>query len=157
MDNRDNFFDDDYSHVTLSLELLMLLEWLAHNGEEVVDKVIEFAFKSGLDREIRATSNLYNNNAVPENTQEAIPLFFDMLESLLAQKLEKITEDTARNNRLNTTIEHIDTSACDSDTIHSSVQRATSQVEVEPNKNPRDALTKELLRRWKPHDKKIVN
>lgn len=157
MDNQDNFFDDDYSHITLSLELLMLLEWLAHNGEEAIDKVIELALKSGLDRDIRATSNLYHNNAVPETAQEAIPVFFDMLESLLAQKLEKMTEDTARNTRLDSTIEHIDTNACDSDIIHSSVQRATTQVEVEPSKNARDTLTKELLRRWKPHDKKIVN
>ena len=54
-------------------------------------------------------------------------------------------------------IDKIDTKSCDSEIVASSVAKAASQCESNPQKDFKSTLCKELLKRWKPAKSTIHN
>jgi len=54
-------------------------------------------------------------------------------------------------------IDQIDSTVCDDATMRFSIEKTTRKIEHNPDINPREQLLKELLKRWKPHNKNIIN
>jgi len=80
-----------------------------------------------------------------------------MMETLLVESLEEQAIKKALEKNLMSSIDRIDSSVCDDATVMFSVEKATSKVEENPKENVKKVLMEELLKRWKPSKKNILN
>lgn len=156
MDN-DNFSEN--SQLTLSYELLSLLRWLANHDEEKLKRIITRALSSGLHEELKKEQRetLDQESSLESDVQHSIIDFLGLLEVLLFEAINEQTVKKALQKNLMPAIDHIDTSVCDDATVRFSVEKATTSADRNPQESPKDMLFKELLKRWKPSKKTILN
>ncbi len=147
--------ESESTQFVLSYELLCLLQWLAEHDTDKLKKIVGKALASGLQDTI---TEMQNSPESPlENMQQSMVDFFSTLEALLMEGINEQTIQRAKNANLMPAIDHIDSSVCDDATVRFSLEKATSELEENPEENPKDILYKELLRRWKPSNKNILN
>lgn len=147
----------DNSQFVLSFELLCLLRWLVECEGDKFKKLINKAMQSGLKEELRYIQKAHVDEALMEDVQHSIVEFFGMLEALIADAINEQAIQTALEKNLMPTIDQIDSNVCDDATLRSSLEKATSKIEMNPKENPKEVLFKELLKRWKPHNKNMMN
>lgn len=136
----------DNNQFIISYELLELFKWLLEYDQEGIRKLIERALSLGFDKKLKATTLTENSQDLQKNILD----FFLLMETLL---YESINEEEVRKiiqHNLIPEINQIDSTNCDNNTLAMSIAKATNAMENHPNKNPKDVLCKELLRRWKP-------
>lgn len=152
--HNDSFNNNNHSQqFVISYELLCLLRWLLENDTDKLKKMIARALASGLHEDIKQFEQLGDVNADPATIQEvqhSIIEFFSMLETLLLEAFKEQAVQRALEKNLMPTIDHIDTTILNDDTVRSSVEKATAHSEKHPKENVQDVLFKELLKRWKP-------
>ncbi len=156
MFNSDEFSNKSSAQFTLSYELLALLRWLADHDADKLKKIIAKAVKAGLQDELHKTDHT-DQFPMINDMQHSIVDFFMLLESLLLEVIGEHVEQKAREKDLMPAIDHIDTTICDDATVRFSLEKATSKMEHNPNANAKELLYKELLKRWKPHNKNLKN
>lgn len=144
------------NQLTISYELLYLMQWLLENEPERLKKLIVQALHKGLKEEMLAASK-NKNLTTDEDLQYSVVDFLTLLESLLheainEQALKKLTE-----KKLLPALDHIDKTVCDDSYIQFSIEKASSKLEHNPQQNPQEVLFKELLKCWKPNKKASVN
>ncbi len=144
------------NQLTISYELLYLMQWLLENEPEKLKKLIVQSLQRGLKEEMQKASK-NKNLTTDEDLQYSVVDFLSLLENLLheainEQALRKITEQ-----KLMPALNQIDTTACDTSTLQFSIEKASSRLENHPKENPQEVLFKELLKTWKPHKKSAVN
>jgi hypothetical protein len=142
--------DQEHNHenLMLSLELMRLMRWIAHNDPEALRKMIARA----LHRMPHAVATLTAHETENEPSQEDIVEFFVTMENVLFETLHQQNSRTAVQNHLIPAITRIDSSSCDHPTLQGSVERASAQLQQNPQENPRELFLKELLKRWKPEN-----
>ena len=150
-------FPQDNSQFVLSFELLCLLRWLVENDAEKFKKLITKAMHSGLKEELRYAQKARVNELYMEEVQQSIVDFFGMLEALIADAISEQAVQTAHEKNLMPTIDQIDSTFCDDATLRGSIEKVTSKIETNSKENPKELLFKEILKRWKPHNKNILN
>ena len=152
--NENELTVDEESQLVLSYELLALLHWLATNNTSGLKQLVDRAFDSGLQYELRNLTQCAHRVSL-EDMHDIVSDFFGVLEVLLAEKTNEHAQAKARANNLAPTIERIDTASCDDDTLLACIKSANNQLEQNPHENARELLMKELLRQWKPRSKKV--
>jgi len=150
----DNTFFKD-TQFTLSYELLFLLRWLTAHDQERLKKIIDRALVSGLQDELKRGTASMKNSGFEEDAHNSIIDFMDLLETTLFESMNEQTVKRALQKNLMPAIDQIDTSVCDDATVRFSVEKATSAHSH--HENPKELLLKELLKRWKPSKKNILN
>jgi uncharacterized membrane protein len=146
----------DGNQFVISYELLALLRWLIEHDTDKLKKIITKAQKTGLHGEITKIENNKESQSL-DDIHLTIVEFFGLLESLLIESMnEKVVEKAIEKN-LMPAIDHIDSSICDDATVRFSVEKATSKMDHNPEEDPQDVLYKELLKRWKPSKKNLIN
>jgi hypothetical protein len=151
-----NEFMQDDTQFVLSYELLCLLRWLTEHDAERLKKIITKAISSGeLIEEMKKVDKPDSLNE-KHNIQYNIVDFLSLLESLLIESMSEQLDKKARQKNLMPAIGQIDSSICDTALVRFSLEKATKQMDFNPNINPREQLFKELLKRWKP-DKSMLN
>lgn len=149
-------YDPQSDQFTLSLELLRLMQWIIEHDAEGVKRLINRALAQGLNEKINNGPEL--NDAQESNeVQHSIIDFFVLLEALLFEAMNDHAVKNVLQRNLIPAVSRIDTSACDTATVRFSLERATTQIQNNPQENPRDLLMKELLKRWKPPKKNVAN
>lgn len=157
MINNDSFnADNTHNQFVISHELLALLQWLVEHDAERLKKIVSKAMSTGLREEIQRHKNIGESH-IAEDIQHSIVEFFGLLESLLYETASEQAMQEAVEKNLMPAIDHIDSTICDNETIRFSVEKATSKLSRSPEENPQDVLFKELLRCWKPGNKKVTN
>lgn len=151
-----DFNADNPHQFVMSYELLTLLRWLVEYDAEKLKKIIAKAMNSGLREEIQRNKQMGNVHE-SEEIQQSVVEFFGLLECLLFEASHEQTMQTAVEKNLMPAIDHIDSNICDNATIRFSVEKATQTSTKNPSENPREILFKELLKNWKPHNKKILH
>lgn len=142
----------------ISYELLALLQWLVEHDAERLKKIIARALGSGLKKDIQSYKSHYSSdNHTNEDIQHSIVEFFGLLEALLLETINEHAMQDAIEKNLMPAIDQLDSTLCDDATIRSSVEKATVKLNKSPQDNPQDVLFKELLKCWKPHNKKVLN
>ena len=141
----------------LSYELICLLQWLMEHDAGKLKTIITKALSSGLKNQIQKESTLVENPTDLEDIQESIIDFFGMLEALLLESINELAVKKALEKNLLPSIDKIDSTICDNATVQFSVEKATSDIDRNPQENPKELLFKELLRRWKPNKKNVLN
>ncbi|MDR3550210.1 MAG: hypothetical protein P4L31_02260 [Candidatus Babeliales bacterium] len=155
--NNNEFSNDNNAQFILSYELLSLLRWLADHDAEKIKKIITKSLAAGLKDEVNRARKGKSEDQSIQEIQHGIIDFFGLLEVLLHESMSEAMVQTAVQNNLMPSIDQIDSAVCDDETVRSSLQRTTAKIENNPGQNPKELLFKELLKRWKPQNKNILN
>jgi len=147
--------NQDTNQLTLSYELLFLMQWLIENEPEKLKALISQAFDNGLKEELKTISPFPEQHPM-QDLQYNIIDFLGMLETLLKEVSNENSVKRVMEKKLMPAIDQIDASNFDNETVQYSVETASSKLDTNPEVNPQELLFKELLRCWKP-DKKIVS
>jgi len=158
--DHDSFHNDhedaENNQFVISYELVALLRWLIEYDIDKFKKIITKSYSAGLKDDIHRIQNKQEEVTI-EDIHFTILEFLSMLDSLIHDTIsEKVTQRAVEKN-LMPTIEHIDSTICDDATVRSSIERATANSDKHPHENPRTVLYKELLKRWKPNKKMVIN
>ena len=153
--NNNSFSNDSNSQFALSYELLHLLRWIGKNDSDKLKKMISKAMSQGLHEEIRKVDKVSDFNL--QNMHHSMIDFFELLDELLFQSIDEHVGKKAREKNLLPTIDHVDSTVCDLETVRSSVEKTTKKLDSYPNINPKEQFCKELLKRWKPVDRNSLN
>lgn len=156
MANHENAHKDPNQFV-LSYELLLLLRWLIDHDEEKIKKMVTKAYRTGFYRELDKVDFSMKDQQQTEEMHESVIEFFSMLESLLVSTIHEGVRAKAQQQNLMPAIDKIDLNECDNETVQDCLEKATMKIEHNPSANPKELLFEELLRRWKPHNRNIVN
>jgi len=144
------------NQLVISFELICLLKWMLENEDENIKKMISRALRSGLKDELNKKHQI-SKELMLSDIQDVLLEFFDMMEVLLVEALSEEAIKKALEKNLMPSIDQIDSSVCDDATVRFSIEKAASKVEQNPKENIREALLQELLKRWKPRKKNILN
>lgn len=155
--NNNEFSNDNNAQFILSYELLALLRWLAEHDAEKIKKIINKSLSAGLKDEVNRARKGKSEDQSIQDIQHGIIDFFGLLEILLHESMSEAMVQTAVQNNLMPSIDQIDSAICDDETVRSSLQRTTAKIEHNPKQNPKELLFKELLKRWKPQNKNVMN
>lgn len=148
-------FDNDNNQFIISYELLQFFKWLLENEQETLKKLMARALRNGLHEKLYA--HLAGQEDTEQDLQQNIVDFFALLEALLYDLVNENEVEKVVQRNLIPAINNIDSTACDTNTLAVSAAKATSLWENNPQKDPKDILCKELLKRWKPSKKISVN
>jgi hypothetical protein len=144
------------NQLTISYELLYLMQWLLENEPERLKKLIVQALHKGLKEEMQQA--LKNKAlATNEELQYSVVDFLTLLESLLQEAINEQALKTIAEKKLMPALDHIDGNICNSSMVQSSIEKASNRLESHPQENPQEILFKELLKNWKPDKKAKLN
>lgn len=143
----------DNNQCTLSYELLIVLQWLVDNEAPRLKKMLQKGLASGLQEKLQHHTAAQNVDEMHDSIIE----FFGLLETLLIESTNEKTMQQALEKNLMPAIDQIDASVCDNATVRFSVEKATSKNGLKHGESAQEALFRELLRNWKPHNKKDLN
>jgi len=152
-----NSLNDANTQFSLSYELLCLLRWLAEHDADKLKKITSKALASGLKEEISSIDTAEKDMYMFDDIQVSIVDFFNLLEMLLFEAMQEQAVQKALEKDLLPAIDQIDSTVCDDATVRFSIEKATSKIDRCPEENPKDLLFKELLKRWKPSKKNVLN
>ncbi|MFC1842644.1 hypothetical protein ACFLYU_03235 [Candidatus Dependentiae bacterium] len=169
-------FQENENQLVISFELICLLKWILENEDHKMKKIIEKALHSGLKEELNKKA-LLSKELMLDDIQMVLLDFFDMMETLLIDSLGQHAIKKVLEKKLMPSIDQIDSSVCDDATIRFSIEKAASKLEKNPQenftpendsiennspennnqKNAKNILMEELLKRWKPRNKNMLN
>jgi hypothetical protein len=149
------FNNHDSDQFTLSLELLRLMQWLVKNDPEGLKRLISKAMNQGLNKQVSKALETDDIQETSTQIQHGIIDFFILMEALLSETMYEHSMKKGLQKNLIPAMQRIDTTDCDASIVLTSLEQATSQLQSQPNANPRDLLLNELIKRWKPNKKKV--
>ncbi len=156
MNNPENSSSKNNAQFVLSYELLVLLRWLVDHNADALKKIVDHAICAGLQDELKKVEKTEDTEYL-HDIQHSITDFLTVLETLLIEVVSERIKKKTQYKDLAPALGKIDGTICDKATVNFSIEEATSKLENNPNANPKELLFKELLRRWKPSDKKMKN
>lgn len=155
----DNSFSDDNRNngqFVLSYELLRLLEWLIEHDMPGIKKIIATALQKGLHKELQNSAHM-SGEEVADEMQDNIIDFLLAMETILSDVLHEHAVKNVVAKNLMPSIDHIDSTVCDNEMVRSSIEKATTSMQKNPELNPEEALFTELLKQWKPTKQSPLN
>lgn len=148
---------DSEDQCIISYELICLLQWLIENDDTKLKKIVSKALSSGLKETIKKGMSATNEEYMLDDIQNTIVDFLGILETILFEAITDQTTKDAIEQKLMPTVEKIDMAACDDATVRFSLEKTTSKIEKNPQENPHELLFQEILKRWKPNKKNLLN
>jgi hypothetical protein len=140
------------NQVLISYELLALIEWLAENEPEAIRKIINRALNNGFDEKIK---NMDLNGVTDLND---ISYLLSTLEGLIFEAINEHSLNKILQKKLLPSMDKIDSTVCDEALVKFSAEKASSKINKSKDKDdPQDLLFKEILKHWKPTNKKTYN
>lgn len=149
-----NNFDDN--QLVVSFELLQLLKWLLEEEHCTLRKLISKTLNKGLQERLTKPS-MDDCCETSEDMQQYIMDFFIVLESMLLDSIQEKDVNKVIERNLLPALDHIDATSFDEEVLNNSIAKASSISEGQSNKDPKEVLYKELLKRWKPAKSIIYN
>lgn len=152
---KDDIMAPANNQFVISHELLYLLQWIVEHGSQELKQLVGKALAAGLrERMHSADSEMLNSEEMQEYS---IVDFFSLLESLLIETINEQAMLKAHEKNLLPALDHIDSTVCDSATVRSSLEKATTKMNKHPDANAQQLLFEEILKRWKPNKKATMN
>jgi hypothetical protein len=156
--NSDSLFEN--SQLVVSYELLQFLRWVVTTEPESLQVLMRQSLeaKSGHGS---SSSSLLEDTPSHEELQRSVIDFFDLLENKLQEIIHAVDHDAKpAEQALSPTVNSIDSSLCDENTVAVSIAHATSQLTQLSMGTPQHAkemLYKELLKNWRPRNKHLLH
>jgi hypothetical protein len=134
---------------SLSVELLRLMRWIAHNDPESLRRLVNRAISNMEDPTTFLTDAPNNGDA--DHAQQDITNFFMLMDNFLIESLNEYHSKSSLRTQMIPAVARIDSETCDTTLVHASIELAANKMQKNPQGNPRDILIEELIKRWKPH------
>lgn len=151
---KDDIMAPANNQFVISYELLYLLQWIVEHGSQELKQLVGKALAAGLRERMHMDAEMH----ITEEMQEySIVDFFSLLESLLIETINEQAMLKAHEKNLLPALDHIDSTVCDTATVRSSLEKATTKMNKHPDANAQQLLFEELLKRWKPNKKATMN
>ncbi len=150
-DNNENF--NGGIQFSMSHELIAFLRWLTENHPKELQELAKKALNSGVMAEMQAGVDAMDD----EETHATIIDFFTTLEVSLHEAFEEFAQSKAQQTHLQQTLDQIDGSLCDANTVQSSLEVATTNTALNPEKSAKEQLFSELLKQWHPNNSQLMN
>ena len=161
------------SPVSLSFELICLLNWLVRREKALLNTLVKRAVENGFVGELEIGSEVDSMES-PEQLYTAVLDFLEFLEQALIRNLETIQVDGNTKDRILPALQKIEPGNLDLRTVWLSMQQTktrlkkelkmptqTSQRISEDEKiviqGPEKILFEQLLKNWKPTNKETLN
>lgn len=142
----------DNNQFIVSYELLHLLRWLLEAEQESIKKIIKKAINSNfIEKNIQGLES-------DQDLQLAIIDFFTMLEVLIYESLHEENIKKVFEKDLIPEINHIDSKIYDNydfNILNASISKAKNNLDN--TLSAKEVFCRELLKRWKPSKKTIIN
>ncbi|MGA9530805.1 MAG: hypothetical protein WBQ73_02840 [Candidatus Babeliales bacterium] len=141
----------DYTQLTVSYELIILLQWLIKYESRKLKKMVASSYKKGLSE---ALDSIYTTIATkpewPQELHDTFVTFFSLLENIVKEVTTESTLDTFLDKKLLSTLDQIDPKICDMQTIKYSLELVAEKLKNRPDSNTQQLLLSEILRQWAP-------
>ena len=150
--NSDSLFEN--SQLVVSYELLQFLRWIVTTEPES----LQVLMRQSLEAKQGSYGNPAYDDMAPshEELQRSVIDFFDLLENKLQEIIHAVDHDSKpATQALSPTVNSIDSSLCDENTVALSIAHATSQLSTP--QHAKEMLYKELLKNWRPRNKHLMH
>ena len=139
--------------LSLSLELLLLIDWLLKNDETKLKALIEDAIRNGFLDELDQVDTLEKNPTELNDLHSAIIEFLMLMEDLLLETLEEKELDYKTKEKLDATLQKINpANNLDIRAAWQSIQKTKTQ-----KSDTQQMLFTQMLKNWKPKHNEPVN
>lgn len=138
---------------TISHEVITFLRWLTENNPEELKELTKKALHGGLLMQLQES----DKNIEEDETHASILDFFSIIELVMHEAVEEYALNQAQQTKLQNTIDHIDGTFCDNNTVKASLENVTTSHASNPEKSPKELLFIEILKQWRPHNSQLMN
>lgn len=142
----------DNNHFVVSYELLQLLEWMMYHEQDALKKIISRSFEQGF-----VPYSVHKKQDDVDEARQWVMDFFGLLEVLMVEVTHEQETKEVTTRSVLPAVDHIDSRLYDSRSLAASIAKANLAAENNTGENPKEILCKELLKRWKPTKKAILN
>jgi len=136
----------------MSHELIAFLRWLTENHPQELQELAKKALNSGLMTYQEGVESMDD-----DETHASIIDFFSTLEIMMHDAVAEHTFNQANQTRLQQTLDQIDGAFCDNHTVKTSLELATNNSALYPEKSAKELLFTELLKQWHPDNSQLMN
>lgn len=150
------------ANISLSFELILLLNWLVKNEKAQLNNLIKGALEKGFIQEIEALSS-HDSPQLADQFYASILEFLVFFEQSLLNNLEAMDIDEATTNAVLPLIKKMDFENLDAKTLWLSMQQIKgkmSKARIQPAQGVEqinNLLFERLLKNWKPNKKILLN
>jgi hypothetical protein len=148
-----NDLPNDGIQFAMSHELIAFLRWLTENHPAELQELAKKALNSGLMTHLQEGVETMDD----DEAHESIIDFFSTLEIMMHDATAEHTFNQANQTRLQQTIDQIDGAFCDNYTVKTSLEHATNNSALHPEKSAKELLFSELLKQWHPNNSQLMN
>jgi hypothetical protein len=138
--------------LSLSLELLLLIDWLLKNESTKLKMLVEDALKNGFLDEIDNIETIEKDSTQLNDLHAVIIEFLMLMEDLLLETLEEKELDYKAKEKLNATIQKINPANLDLRAVWHSLQQTKNQ-----KADMKQTFFTQLLKNWKPKHNEPIN
>lgn len=149
----ENMYDNQ---LLVSFELICLLKWMLENEDEKLSKIIKKAMESGLQEEINKKAFMSKEEML-FSIQPVLFDFFDMLECMLAESIGQNAIRKVIEKNLMPSIDHIDSSVCDNETVRFCIEKTALKLDREEEKELLKNYSKKNTKNSKESSKESIN
>ena len=155
--------------LSLSIELLLLMDWLLKKDQIKIKSLVEDAIKDGFLSKLEQIDEIENNKTKINKLHTSVLDFIILLEDILLETLEEQEIDSLSKDKLNKTIQKLNKNNIGLQTIWNSVHQTKMQFRnhdhtknidpktPNPNGDIKKTLFSNLLENWKPKTSESVN
>ncbi|MCB9493658.1 MAG: hypothetical protein H6679_05280 [Epsilonproteobacteria bacterium] len=156
------------NHISISLELISLINWLMKNEKAMLHSLIKHAIKNGFAQELEKVEALESSKTT-EQLYTSVLDFLVFLEDTLIQHLESGNFDPQSKEAMLPALQKLTNESLNDKTIWLSMQQAQHQLskaareetthtpKTEQEKKAAGVLVEQLLKNWEPSNKDSVN
>jgi len=149
------------NQLSLSFELICLMDWIIKNGREKFQLIVKDAINSGIVDNLDLFFQ-QDPEKVSENLYNTVLDFVVFLEDVLGKELDKINEDIIPRDKVDDLILHLDNMALDPKTVWLSIHQARKNLKkvqgVEAGKmeckntgeEAKNEIFNKILNNWEP-------
>jgi hypothetical protein len=143
----------------LSQELLYLLQWLSEHHMSTLKRLIDSAVKNGFKKRlVKENEDKGEELSQQELLYYSVGEFLSLLDALLLETLYEQNIKQAQHKKMLPLLDKIDVSEMDAETILDSLEFTKPILLANDQKHhAQEILLKELLKRWQPHKKTVIN
>ena len=152
------------TNLSLSLELIYLMEWLLKNDKQFLNAMAKHAIKNGLLQDLKHI-NIESYLQNPESLYTTVLDFLVFLENALTKNLEKTSLDSKTEDVIFPTIKKIDPGFLGSKVIRLSMQQTREKLikknilkqKSNQQENVKKTLLEHIIKNWHPTKNEIIN
>lgn len=142
--------------LTVSYELLCLLQWLMEYEADKLKKIVAKALDKGLHKQVLHKDQAQHIQST-DDIQRIISDFFATLELLFIETIQEQDMKKIIENNLLPALNRIDSRLCDDATVRISAEKASATNHDGSVHQAQEVLFQEILRHWKPTKKTVIN